>query len=248
MCSFAPIPHWIPVGSRPFSLSLSSCSDVSRLPVYFAIRYPSRRATAPTTTSNEKNRPSSAYPSSSPSWTRPDLFAVALWVLGILSFVFHATLKHATQYGDEIAMLILAGALLQGSWGPSSRVAAVVSWSAVGAASALYLRTGQILHQVFAFQGMILVVGARTVYLMLKADTRPSSPAPYLARFAASLAALGVGYFLWHVDLEMCAQLRTYRAAMGLPWAWLLELHGWWHVLTALGASLYIRLLRELDS
>ncbi|CAK7264332.1 hypothetical protein SEPCBS119000_000938 [Sporothrix epigloea] len=205
--------------------------------IYFAIRYPGSRAAG---------KP--------PSWTHPDVFSLSLWVLGILSFTFHATLKHATQYGDELAMLVLGGALMHGSYGPRSWTAGLVSWSLVAAASALYLMTGQILHQVWAFQAMLLVVGVRTAYLIVGDRRTPQGALVlqqpkrvYLVRFARSLAALGLAYFLWFVDLEGCGELRRYRAAIGLPWAWVLELHGWWHVLTALGASLFIRLLRDLD-
>ncbi|CAK7199922.1 hypothetical protein SEUCBS139899_002609 [Sporothrix eucalyptigena] len=210
--------------------------------IYFAIRYPGPRAPS-----------KKGGPTPPPSWKHPDVFSISLWVLGILSFAFHATLKHTTQYGDELAMLVLGGALLQGSWGPRSWVAGGVAWSITAAASALYLKTGQILHQVWSFQGMILVVGLRTFYLILGDRTtrgKPALPYPtrvYLVRYTWSMAALFFGYFLWHVDLERCSVLRSYRAAVGLPWAWLLELHGWWHVLTALGASLYVRLLRDLD-
>ncbi|CAK7262546.1 hypothetical protein SEPCBS57363_000121 [Sporothrix epigloea] len=212
--------------------------------IYFAIRYPGPRA--PGKLGGRAPPP--------PSWRHPDVFSLSLWVLGILSFTFHATLKHATQYGDELAMLVLGGALMHGSYGPRSWTAGLVSWSLVAAASALYLVTGHILHQVWAFQAMLLVVGVRTVYLILgdrrTAQGSPVLPHPvrvYLVRFAWSLATLGLAYFLWFVDLEGCGSLRRYRAAMGLPWAWVLELHGWWHVLTALGASLFIRLLRDLD-
>ena len=152
-------------------------------------------------------------------------------------------------------MLVLGGALMHGSYGPRSWTAGLVSWSLAAAAAALYLKTGQILHQVWVFQSMVFVVGVRTFYLIL-GDRRTPDGKPvlhrfptrvYLVRYAWSLATLALGYFLWYVDLEACGALRQYRAAVGLPLAWLLELHGWWHVLTALGASLYVRLLRDLD-
>ena len=55
-----------------------------------------------------------------------------------------------------------------------------------------------------------------------------------------------LGYLLWNIDLEFCMQLRELRAQVGLPWAWLLELHGWWHVLTAIGADRFMNVAREL--
>jgi len=45
------------------------------------------------------------------------------------------------------------------------------------------------------------------------------------------------------VDGGFCAELRAVRQSVGLPWAFALELHGWWHVLTAVGAAAFVRLI-----
>ncbi|EFX06429.1 alkaline ceramidase family protein [Grosmannia clavigera kw1407] len=206
--------------------------------IYFAIRYPGVSSSKQTATKDKSHPPA-------PSWTRPDFLAVSLWILGTFSLVFHATLKHATQYGDEIAMLVLAGALLRGVW-PHSMAATVGSAAAVVAASALYLVTAQILHHVFAFNSMILVTGLRTLFLIFW--RRPVANRPrYLHQFSRAVGTLAFGYFLWQIDLEMCSSLRSARNFVGIPLAWLLEFHGWWHICTALGASLYIRLIRDID-
>lgn len=60
------------------------------------------------------------------------------------------------------------------------------------------------------------------------------------------IALCVVGYGLWNIDLECCAELRSIRRQVGLPWAWLFELHGWWHVLTAIGASGFMDVAREV--
>ena len=41
------------------------------------------------------------------------------------------------------------------------------------------------------------------------------------------VVAIGTGFGLWVVDNRLCAPLRVAREAIGLPWAWVLELHGW---------------------
>jgi dihydroceramidase len=61
-----------------------------------------------------------------------------------------------------------------------------------------------------------------------------------------SVAYLALAFLVWNIDLEMCQELRKVREALGLPWAWLLELHGWWHILTAAGAAVYMELIRDL--
>ncbi|KAF5021131.1 hypothetical protein F66182_6831 [Fusarium sp. NRRL 66182] len=54
-------------------------------------------------------------------------------------------------------------------------------------------------------------------------------------RSIAILASFGFGYTVWLIDDLACRYLTNARHAVGLPLAFFLELHGWWHVLTAIG-------------
>ncbi|KAJ2889318.1 alkaline ceramidase ydc1 [Coemansia aciculifera] len=45
------------------------------------------------------------------------------------------------------------------------------------------------------------------------------------------------GFFVWNLDNIFCHHLRTYRAHVGMPLDAILQLHGWWHVLTAYGST-----------
>lgn len=56
---------------------------------------------------------------------------------------------------------------------------------------------------------------------------------------------LGIGLFLlgfaiWIFDNTFCGWLRSVRESILLPWAALLEAHGWWHVFTGLGAYYWL--------
>ncbi|KAL2160754.1 hypothetical protein VTH06DRAFT_951 [Thermothelomyces fergusii] len=66
----------------------------------------------------------------------------------------------------------------------------------------------------------------------------------YIAEFTNSLVK--IAYSQRTVDLERCADLRALGQPLALPWAWLFEFHGWWHVLTAVGASQAIQVAREV--
>ncbi|KAF3393028.1 Alkaline ceramidase 3 [Talaromyces pinophilus] len=48
------------------------------------------------------------------------------------------------------------------------------------------------------------------------------------------------GFAIWNLDNFFCSTLRTWRQQIGLPWGILLEGHGWWHLMTGIGAYLYI--------
>ncbi|EAW10660.1 ceramidase [Aspergillus clavatus NRRL 1] len=48
------------------------------------------------------------------------------------------------------------------------------------------------------------------------------------------------GFLIWNLDNHFCPTIRKWRRAVGLPWGIFLEGHGWWHVMTGVGAYLYI--------
>ncbi|KAE8391381.1 ceramidase [Aspergillus alliaceus] len=48
------------------------------------------------------------------------------------------------------------------------------------------------------------------------------------------------GFFIWNLDNHFCTKIRGWRRVVGLPWGLFLEGHGWWHVMTGIGAYLYI--------
>lgn len=59
------------------------------------------------------------------------------------------------------------------------------------------------------------------------------------------LVAFGVSVFLggfaiWSLDNAYCSTLRQWRRSVGMPWGFLLEGHGWWHLMTGVGAYCYI--------
>jgi dihydroceramidase len=59
------------------------------------------------------------------------------------------------------------------------------------------------------------------------------------------MIAAGVGIFLagfgvWTLDNVYCSTLRRWRYQVGLPWGILLEGHGWWHLMTGVGAYLWL--------
>ncbi|UZP39573.1 hypothetical protein NXS19_007389 [Fusarium pseudograminearum] len=106
----------------------------------------------------------------------------------------------------------------------------------------------KIIYQVIAFWVSLILIGVRVRYLFYWA--KPAFSAENVRKWAvrvwtATFTCL-FGYLIWNIDLEFCHQLRAYRQKIGLPWAFLLEFHGWWHILTAVGASQFMNVLREV--
>jgi dihydroceramidase len=184
------------------------------------------------------------------SW-KFDSPSVALLILGITSFVYHATLRQITQFADDLSMLILAASFCQSVFtvGQSPNVSRIISTLilvGVTTLSVVYVRSGDILIHVYGFSSMILLLFPRILYIAYYSNLSQERRSKLLRKAAKAVVVLTVGYTLWQVDLELGFDLRKIRSAIGLPWAWVLELHGWWHVLTAISANMFILLLREL--
>ncbi|KAH6645327.1 ceramidase [Truncatella angustata] len=183
-----------------------------------------------------------------------DFMSISLFVLGICSFLFHASLRQTLQFADELGMLLLAWSLLQGILTRPRRTAQNRLVNTVLAIifplfSAFYIWTGKIIYHAVVYFMICVLITARGQYLFY--FRKPEFPKDKLIdwriRGRRQLASLVVAYILWNIDLEFCTELRAFREQIGLPWAWLFEFHGWWHLMTAYSASSFMDTVRELQ-
>ncbi|AGO14054.1 AaceriAGR199Wp [[Ashbya] aceris (nom. inval.)] len=181
------------------------------------------------------------------------LTAAGFAAVGAGSWAFHMTLRYGCQLLDELPMVYVtcvpawsvAGELGRGRWAAAvlAAVAAALTWGY------LCVYTDPFLHE--------LVYAAVTGYVVVCAGylgrTRVRDAGA--RRGLAQCMAVGVGLFvaaygLWQLDVHCCAVwVRVRRQYLGLPLGLLLELHAWWHVLTASGVycvCVYLMYLRQL--
>ncbi|PSN64406.1 putative alkaline dihydroceramidase Ydc1 [Corynespora cassiicola Philippines] len=184
---------------------------------------------------------------------RADFMSISLLILGISSFLFHASLRQTLQFADELSMLGLAWSLLQGTL--TMRTSAPTStYISIGLAivfplfAAFYVWTGKIIYHAVAFALAVLLIVLRSLYLFywLEPPFPKAKRESWRARGWVALSILLAGYLVWNVDLEFCKEIREIRERIGVPWAWGLELHGWWHVLTAVATSILMDIVREM--
>lgn len=184
-----------------------------------------------------------------------DAMSLCMILVGVTSTAFHGTLLLNAQLADELSMLVLATAMLHrlytvGRSPLAKKTVTVILLPITTGLAVAYVRSGNVMYHVAIFGAQLTCIWPRTLYLIImSARQRRAEGAEakrHLRQFAKAVVALAAGYALWHVDLEFCEPLRSWRLALGAPWSFLLELHGWWHVLTAVGAMEYIKLIREL--
>lgn len=194
--------------------------------------------------------------------------AWALVFLGLGSGVFHMTLQHRTQIVDESGMYVIVGALDYRIWSHgrsesgkwvlgtalSGMVLGVISWNLLGTHDG---KADNNVHLVL-FVGLLTALWPRVLHMIKKQsrerkEKQSTKGADEVAKRLMRHFQLGVFYFflgfgLWLIDGRFCYGLRDTRSIIGLPLGWFLELHGWWHLLTALGAGQFVWVARELTS
>jgi len=155
---------------------------------------------------------------------------VGYLTVGIGSFLFHATLKYPMQLLDELPMIWTASILLFASL---SRSVPNPTAFSIGLTTAtisltlayLYIANPEILFISFG----ILLVAVLIVNLLKKPSKGPDTAIISRMKWIG-IPTLGFGFVCWLVDRHFCDTFQAWRAALGQPWATLLELHGWWHI------------------
>ncbi|PYI23931.1 alkaline ceramidase family protein [Aspergillus violaceofuscus CBS 115571] len=187
--------------------------------------------------------------------------------VGLCSAGFHMSLKYHTQMEaaplDDLSMLLTTTPLLHRvltvntSAQTASRVALALGAALLGLA-AVHVATNELVLHSVSFVGSVTVIGVRTMQLIQQRTVRGSVARTELWRLvrfgaadmlmAAGVVIFNVGYAVWLVDGWACQVLRRWRAAVGVPWAFGLELHGWWHIFTGVGAYTLIAVIDHLVS
>lgn len=160
-------------------------------------------------------------------------------LIGIGSFLFHATLRKEAQLLDELPMMLMAGQAIwcMGMNGHNSTFAKIASAAfiygliAVGALIYLAWNSYWIFHTIFAGITALIIVGSTRLCMQHGHVVRPMK-----ASFWLNLLA----FALWNVDVHLCQQLRNIRLVFGRPMDAFLQLHAWWHLLTALGLVWFV--------
>ena len=171
-------------------------------------------------------------------------------LVGIGSWLFHMTLKYEYQLLDELPMiyttLIMFWGIFEYKTTPRQSIALGVGTVGLGVAITWYylVNKNPTFHEV-AFGLITVATLARSWYLAFQVeDQKARRDLRYTGILGASTFL--TGFALWGVDRATCNHLITTRHWMGLPWGFILELHGWWHVLTGVGVAMFITFLAHL--
>lgn len=176
-------------------------------------------------------------------WTSAGFFLV-----GLGSWLFHMTLQYRFQLLDELPMIYTTCIPL---WSIFSEFKTKRQSFFVGLSIFLFAATLTIvylqlrnptIHQT-AYAALNFIAGYESFKLCAK-YVRDDK----IRRQMYTMASLGIGlfafgYLLWNLDIHLCDQVRSTRRNWGIPYGFVLEGHGWWHIFT--GSGVYCCLIFE---
>ncbi|KAF9989397.1 Alkaline ceramidase 3 [Mortierella antarctica] len=193
-----------------------------------------------------------------PSLFRFKLAFRTITVVGIGSFLFHATLLHHMQMLDELPMLYsvltLFFCLIESRFGPRPAWFAR-SLAVLGVVVTILVAFTEGDMQFYSFHGTFGPLEVATLYLIFRVYLARKSEYPDVRKvFEAGIGLYAIAVAVWVTDLSFCTKpLLTWLGPLGVneprPYEgahhehaqWIfkdLYLHAWWHILVSMGLYL----------
>ncbi|ORY13772.1 alkaline ceramidase-like protein [Clohesyomyces aquaticus] len=180
--------------------------------------------------------------------------ALPYWGLisvGVLSGYYHATLKYHSQMGDDLSMLVAVGSLchqiLTFKKPAAERLRTTILFLGILIPVSVYhCWADEILVHVLTFGILVIFVG-REIRRLIRERVKNVDAKRKLRGLSTFGTGCGLlGYFVWNIDQHLCGHVTAFKRHVGLPLGFLFELHGWWHVLTGIGAYVGMAIVEYL--
>jgi dihydroceramidase len=160
-------------------------------------------------------------------------------------------LKYHSQMGDDLSMFLAVGAILHQllcfqATPAQRRKSTLAILGTVVPISIYHVVADEIYVHEITFAVMIYLVSKKTRAL-IKKQVKDEASRKRLGKMATFGISSGLfGYFLWNIDFHLCGYVTAFKHSIGLPWGFFFELHGWWHILTGIGAYTGMALVEYL--
>ncbi|KAI8984416.1 ceramidase [Mycotypha africana] len=184
-------------------------------------------------------------------WKNKSSKAYMLAYMGVIfvgfgSWCFHMTLQYEMQLLDELPMIYVASIVFWLTYladpdchnDTMIRIGLVI-YSAVITYSYIIINN-PVFHQV-AYGLLVCGVVLRSIVLLKKVPNTFVYEKPRM-RALLWMSALGfiIAFILWNIDNQFCEHLKMWRSNVPFLIGSVSELHGWWHIGTALGVYYFI--------
>jgi len=168
---------------------------------------------------------------------------LTMGLVGVGSFLFHATLTYEMQLLDELPMIYCVCVVTfcvfesekEPRYGKPLKIFLILDALAITCIyllnkSPLFFQTSYALHLV-----AIVLRGTQLFHRLPVSRGKKHLKSLFLFGYIMHSGA----FLLWNMDNRFCGKLRAMREQLGV-FAPLLQLHAWWHILTGIGTYVYM--------
>lgn len=173
------------------------------------------------------------------------LTALGFLLVGVGLWLFHMTLRYEFQLLDELPMIyatcIPFWLIFSEFKTPLQSVGVAVGiFMAANLLTAVYLHLKDpTIHQV-AYALLNAGIVFKLISLTRQHVKDPVARSQLIRTMTFGIAIFGLGYLVWNLDIHFCTQVRSVRRDWGMPYGFVLEGHGWWHLFTGTGVYFYL--------
>ncbi|KAG7193636.1 uncharacterized protein KQ657_000319 [Scheffersomyces spartinae] len=171
--------------------------------------------------------------------------ALGFLLVGIGSWLFHMTLRYEFQLLDELPMIYATcipfwSVFSEFKTKSQSLLVALGIFTAANTLTLVYLYwKDPTIHQAgYALLNVGIIL--RSIGLTQKHVFDPVAKRQLFRTMVSGVAIFLLGYFLWNMDIHFCHHVRSARRSIGMPYGFVLEGHGWWHIFTGTGVYFYL--------
>lgn len=171
--------------------------------------------------------------------------AFGFLLVGVGSWWFHMTLRYEYQLLDELPMIYATCIPFWSVFSEfkpprDSRLIGVGIFFAANLLTAIYLHfKNPTIHQA-GYAVLNAGIIFQSAILARKHVRDPAELRKMNRTMLIGVSTFLLGYFLWNLDIHLCELARSKRREWGMPYGFVLEGHGWWHLLTGTGVYFYL--------
>lgn len=182
---------------------------------------------------------------------RFQLLAFGFLLVGIGLWLFHMTLRYEYQLLDELPMIYATcipfwSVFSEFRTTRQSVFVGIGIFSAANLLTMIYLKIKDpTLHQA-AYGILNAAIILESTRLAGKHVPDALAQKQMKKTMITGITLFASGYILWNLDIHLCLHVRATRREWGMPYGFLLEGHGWWHILTGSGVYFYLVYLEYL--
>ncbi|KAI8075664.1 hypothetical protein BDF21DRAFT_423415 [Thamnidium elegans] len=172
---------------------------------------------------------------------------LGVMMVGFGSWFFHMTLQYNMQLLDELPMLYVACIMIWQTFivDPISTIGIKLPIALAicsGTISYVYIIINDpVFHQV-SYALLVFCIVFRAILLVGRVPNEYNTYEKPRLQLLLWLAALGfiLSFAIWNIDNIYCVSLKSWRSTVSTLTGSVSELHGWWHIGTALGVYYFI--------